>query len=93
MDNQAEIKRAVDACASITGYLRAVLVAIGLVAAALAASKNGLYASFPLEDRRAIKGAKPADLRMEQPTKFELVMHAAKQCVRDPIASQGGNES
>jgi len=34
MDNQVEIKRAVDACASITGYLRAVLVAIGLVAAA-----------------------------------------------------------
>src|SRR2546425_3280475 len=34
MDYQAEIKRAVDACASITGYLRAVLVAIGLVAAA-----------------------------------------------------------
>src|SRR2546425_7935590 len=34
MDYQVEIKRAVDACASITGYLRAVLVAIGLVAAA-----------------------------------------------------------
>src|SRR5438445_2982443 len=33
MDNQVEIKRAVDACVSITGYLRVVLVAIGLVAA------------------------------------------------------------